>query len=156
MSLIIFLFVCFSFSPYLLVSLTHTLFLSVYLSVCLPQVSLTPNGLDMRMLRPYDAPLRRNFLPALKVEYSVSAKQKAYRVQINRVQVRLSHTTSQHIVYTCMFCYFAGIKTKHLSCVCRSKIRFLEPFSHLCSTQSNLLNQSEWTQVSNKLSWCTK
>ncbi|KAK3565709.1 hypothetical protein QTP86_014177 [Hemibagrus guttatus] len=52
------------------------------------QVSLTPNGLDMRMLQPYDAPLRRNFLPALKVEYSVSARQKAYRVQINRVQIQ--------------------------------------------------------------------
>ncbi|XP_058245185.1 vacuolar protein sorting-associated protein 13A isoform X2 [Hemibagrus wyckioides] len=52
------------------------------------QVSLTPNGLDMRMLQPYEAPLRRNFLPALKVEYSVSAKQKAYRVQINRVQIQ--------------------------------------------------------------------
>uniref|UniRef100_A0A8B9KUA9 Vacuolar protein sorting 13 homolog A n=1 Tax=Astyanax mexicanus TaxID=7994 RepID=A0A8B9KUA9_ASTMX len=34
------------------------------------QVCLTPNGVDMRMLQPYDAPLRRNFLPALKVEYS--------------------------------------------------------------------------------------
>ncbi|KAB5567777.1 hypothetical protein PHYPO_G00236760 [Pangasianodon hypophthalmus] len=52
------------------------------------QVNLTPNGLDMRILQPYDAPLRRNFLPALKVEYSVSARQKAYRVQINRVQIQ--------------------------------------------------------------------
>uniref|UniRef100_A0A8B9RG09 Vacuolar protein sorting 13 homolog A n=1 Tax=Astyanax mexicanus TaxID=7994 RepID=A0A8B9RG09_ASTMX len=52
------------------------------------QVCLTPNGVDMRMLQPYDAPLRRNFLPALKVEYSVSARQKAYRVQINRVQIQ--------------------------------------------------------------------
>ncbi|TSO88121.1 Vacuolar protein sorting-associated protein 13A [Bagarius yarrelli] len=52
------------------------------------QVSLTPNGLDMRMFQPLDAPLRRNFLPALKVEYSVSARQKAYRVQINRVQIQ--------------------------------------------------------------------
>ncbi|XP_072538496.1 intermembrane lipid transfer protein VPS13A isoform X2 [Salminus brasiliensis] len=52
------------------------------------QVCLTPNGSDMRMLQPYEAPLRRNFLPALKVEYSVSARQKAYRVQINRVQIQ--------------------------------------------------------------------
>lgn len=51
------------------------------------QVSFTPNGSDMRILQPYHAPLRRNFLPALKVEYSVSARQKTYRVQINRVQV---------------------------------------------------------------------
>lgn len=34
-------------------------------------------------------------------------------------------------------------------CVCRSRISFLEPFSHLCSTLSNLPNQSEWTRVSN-------
>uniref|UniRef100_A0A4W4DQ44 Vacuolar protein sorting 13 homolog A n=1 Tax=Electrophorus electricus TaxID=8005 RepID=A0A4W4DQ44_ELEEL len=52
------------------------------------QVCFTPNGTDMRILQPYDAPVRRNFLPALKVEYSVSARQKAYRVQINRIQVR--------------------------------------------------------------------
>ncbi|XP_062855375.1 vacuolar protein sorting-associated protein 13A isoform X2 [Trichomycterus rosablanca] len=52
------------------------------------QVSFTSNGLDMRILQPYDAPLRRNFLPALKVEYSVSARQKTYRVQINRVQIQ--------------------------------------------------------------------
>ncbi|XP_053480404.1 vacuolar protein sorting-associated protein 13A isoform X2 [Ictalurus furcatus] len=52
------------------------------------QVSLTPNGLEMRILQPYDAPLRRNFLPAVKIEYSVSARQKAYRVQINRVQIQ--------------------------------------------------------------------
>ncbi|XP_051510128.1 intermembrane lipid transfer protein VPS13A-like isoform X3 [Myxocyprinus asiaticus] len=52
------------------------------------QVLFAANGLDMRMLQPYDAPLRRNFLPALKVEYSVSARQKAYRVQINRIQIQ--------------------------------------------------------------------
>ncbi|KAM9475939.1 intermembrane lipid transfer protein VPS13A isoform 2-T2 [Clarias gariepinus] len=52
------------------------------------QVSLTPNGAEMRIMQPYDAPLRRNFLPALKVEYSVSARQQAYRVQINRIQIQ--------------------------------------------------------------------
>ncbi|XP_036383579.1 vacuolar protein sorting-associated protein 13A isoform X2 [Megalops cyprinoides] len=52
------------------------------------QVSLTPNGSDMRVLQPYDSPLRRNFLPAVKVEYSVSARQKAYRIQINRIQIQ--------------------------------------------------------------------
>ncbi|XP_036434443.1 vacuolar protein sorting-associated protein 13A isoform X2 [Colossoma macropomum] len=52
------------------------------------QVSLTPNGMDMTIQQPYLAPLRRNFLPALKMEYSVSARQKAYRVQINRVQIQ--------------------------------------------------------------------
>ncbi|XP_062310041.1 LOW QUALITY PROTEIN: vacuolar protein sorting-associated protein 13A [Osmerus eperlanus] len=52
------------------------------------QVSLTPNGLDMRMLQPYDSPLRRNYLPGVKVEYSMSAHQSAYRVQINRIQIQ--------------------------------------------------------------------
>ncbi|XP_060787336.1 vacuolar protein sorting-associated protein 13A isoform X2 [Neoarius graeffei] len=52
------------------------------------QVHFTPNGLEMSLLQPYNAPLRRNELPALKVEYSVSARQKAYRVQINRVQIQ--------------------------------------------------------------------
>jgi vacuolar protein sorting-associated protein 13A/C len=41
----------------------------------------------MRMMKPCDAPIRRNFLPGVKVEYSVSARQSAYRVQINRIQV---------------------------------------------------------------------
>ncbi|KAJ8005978.1 hypothetical protein DPEC_G00123500 [Dallia pectoralis] len=52
------------------------------------QVSLTPNGQDMRMMRPCDAPIRRNFLPGVKVEYSMSARQSAYRVQINRIQIQ--------------------------------------------------------------------
>ncbi|KAG1949192.1 vacuolar protein sorting-associated protein 13A isoform X1 [Pimephales promelas] len=52
------------------------------------QVLFAANGLDMRIMQPFDAPLRRNFLPALKVEYSVSARQKTYRVQINRIQIQ--------------------------------------------------------------------
>ncbi|XP_026177375.1 intermembrane lipid transfer protein VPS13A isoform X2 [Mastacembelus armatus] len=52
------------------------------------QVSFTPSGTDMRMLQPCDAPLRRNFLPGVKVEYSVSPRQKAYRVQIHRIQIQ--------------------------------------------------------------------
>ena len=52
------------------------------------QVSFTPNGMDMRMLQPCDAPLRRHFLPGVKVEYSVSPRQSAYRVQIHRIQVK--------------------------------------------------------------------
>ncbi|KAG7265616.1 hypothetical protein CRUP_015738 [Coryphaenoides rupestris] len=51
-------------------------------------VSLTPSGVDMCVLHPYNAPLRRNYLPAVKVEYSVSPRQSAYRVQVNRIQVR--------------------------------------------------------------------
>ncbi|KAL6114111.1 vps13a [Pungitius sinensis] len=52
------------------------------------QVSFTPNGMDMRMLQPYDAPLRRHFQPGVKVEYSVSPRQHAYRVQIHRIQIQ--------------------------------------------------------------------
>lgn len=55
------------------------------------QVSFTPNGVDMRMLHPCDAPLRRHFLPGVKVEYSVSPRQSAYRVQIHRIQVNRTH-----------------------------------------------------------------
>lgn len=40
------------------------------------------------MLQPTSAPLRRHFLPGVKVEYSVSPRQSAYRVQIHRIQVR--------------------------------------------------------------------
>ncbi|XP_033946667.1 intermembrane lipid transfer protein VPS13A [Pseudochaenichthys georgianus] len=52
------------------------------------QVSFTPNGQDMQMFQPCDAPLRRHFLPAVKVEYSVSPRQSAYRVQIHRIQIQ--------------------------------------------------------------------
>ncbi|XP_029017431.1 vacuolar protein sorting-associated protein 13A isoform X2 [Betta splendens] len=52
------------------------------------QVSFTPSGTDMRMLQPCDAPLRRHFLPGVKVEYSVSPRQRAYRVQIHRIQIQ--------------------------------------------------------------------
>uniref|UniRef100_A0A8C1ZQ45 Vacuolar protein sorting 13 homolog A n=1 Tax=Cyprinus carpio TaxID=7962 RepID=A0A8C1ZQ45_CYPCA len=51
-------------------------------------VMFAANGVDMRIMQPFDAPLRRNFLPALKVEYSVSTRQKTYRVQINRIQIQ--------------------------------------------------------------------
>uniref|UniRef100_A0A671VJ44 Vacuolar protein sorting 13 homolog A n=1 Tax=Sparus aurata TaxID=8175 RepID=A0A671VJ44_SPAAU len=51
-------------------------------------VCFTPNGTDMRMLQPCDAPLRRHFLPGVKIEYSVSPRQSAYRVQIHRIQIQ--------------------------------------------------------------------
>lgn len=54
------------------------------------QVSFTPNGMDMRMLQPSEGYLRRHFLPGVKVEYSVSPRQSAYRVQIHRIQVKRS------------------------------------------------------------------
>lgn len=52
------------------------------------QVSFTPNGVDLKMLQPCSAPLRRHFLPAVKVEYSVSTRQSSYRIQIHRIQVK--------------------------------------------------------------------
>lgn len=47
------------------------------------QVSFTPTGAGMQMFQPTDARLRRHFLPGVKIEYSVSPRQKAYRVQID-------------------------------------------------------------------------
>ncbi|XP_055079954.1 vacuolar protein sorting-associated protein 13A isoform X2 [Periophthalmus magnuspinnatus] len=52
------------------------------------KVSFTPNGVDMRMLQPTDAPLRRHFLPGVKIEYSVSPRQRSYRVQIHHIQIQ--------------------------------------------------------------------
>uniref|UniRef100_A0A3Q2Y8Q4 Uncharacterized protein n=1 Tax=Hippocampus comes TaxID=109280 RepID=A0A3Q2Y8Q4_HIPCM len=52
------------------------------------QVCLSPNGTDMRLLQPCDAPLRRHFLPGVKVEYSVSPRQSSYRVQIHHIQIQ--------------------------------------------------------------------
>lgn len=66
--------------------------------VMVSQVSFTPNGMDMRMLQPCDAPLRRHFLPGVKVEYSVSPRQRAYRVQIHRIQVKRSAAWKRNLV----------------------------------------------------------
>ncbi|RXM32961.1 Vacuolar protein sorting-associated protein 13A [Acipenser ruthenus] len=52
------------------------------------QVCLTPTGTYMKMLLPHETAIRRNFLPAVKVEYSISARQKSYRVQIYRIQIQ--------------------------------------------------------------------
>lgn len=48
---------------------------------------LTPSGNDMKIQQPNEIPIRRNYLPALKVEYSSSAHQKSFRIQIYRIQV---------------------------------------------------------------------
>ncbi|TRY91754.1 hypothetical protein DNTS_026184, partial [Danionella cerebrum] len=52
------------------------------------QVLFAANGEEMRVLQPYDAPLRRSFLPAVKVEYSVWTRQKIYRIRINHIQIQ--------------------------------------------------------------------
>uniref|UniRef100_A0A3P9MIS3 Vacuolar protein sorting 13 homolog A n=1 Tax=Oryzias latipes TaxID=8090 RepID=A0A3P9MIS3_ORYLA len=52
------------------------------------KVRFTSNGVDMRMLQPFDAPLRRHFLPGIKVEYSISPRQSTYRVKIHRIQIQ--------------------------------------------------------------------
>uniref|UniRef100_A0A8C3VHC8 Vacuolar protein sorting 13 homolog A n=1 Tax=Catharus ustulatus TaxID=91951 RepID=A0A8C3VHC8_CATUS len=51
-------------------------------------VCLTPNGMNMTMQQPNEIPIRRNYLPALKVEYSSSAHQKSFRIQIYRIQIQ--------------------------------------------------------------------
>uniref|UniRef100_A0A3Q2QLT1 Vacuolar protein sorting 13 homolog A n=1 Tax=Fundulus heteroclitus TaxID=8078 RepID=A0A3Q2QLT1_FUNHE len=52
------------------------------------QVCFTPNCLDMQMLQPVAAPLRRHYLPGVKMEYSISQRQRSYRVQIHRIQIQ--------------------------------------------------------------------
>ncbi|NWV17170.1 VP13A protein, partial [Origma solitaria] len=51
-------------------------------------VCLTPNGMNMKIQQPNEVPIRRNYLPALKVEYSSSAHQKSFRIQIYRIQIQ--------------------------------------------------------------------
>lgn len=107
------------------------------------QVSFTPNGVDMRMLQPCSAPLRRHFLPAVKVEYSVSPRQSAYRVQIHRIQV-IDATSMNRVAvvfkrftpilhYECRLCCIPRLWVFVLS-FDRSRISFPEPSSPMCST----------------------
>ncbi|KAL8203308.1 UNVERIFIED_CONTAM: Vacuolar protein sorting-associated protein 13A, partial [Gekko kuhli] len=51
-------------------------------------VCLTPTGNNMKILQPNEIPLRRSFLPALKVQYSTSEHQSSFRVQIYRIQIQ--------------------------------------------------------------------
>uniref|UniRef100_A0A8D0LAR4 Vacuolar protein sorting 13 homolog A n=1 Tax=Sphenodon punctatus TaxID=8508 RepID=A0A8D0LAR4_SPHPU len=51
-------------------------------------VCLTPTGNCMKILQPNEIPLRRNFLPALKIEYSTSEHQTSFRVQIYQIQIQ--------------------------------------------------------------------
>ncbi|XP_066473905.1 intermembrane lipid transfer protein VPS13A isoform X2 [Tiliqua scincoides] len=51
-------------------------------------VCLTPTGNDMKILEPNEIPVRRSFLPALKVQYSTSEHQASFRVQIYRIQIQ--------------------------------------------------------------------
>ncbi|KAL1788927.1 vacuolar protein sorting-associated protein 13A [Sigmodon hispidus] len=51
-------------------------------------VRLTPSGNDMKILEPHVIALRRNYLPALKVEYNTSAHQSSFRIQIYRIQIQ--------------------------------------------------------------------
>ncbi|XP_069482006.1 intermembrane lipid transfer protein VPS13A isoform X2 [Ambystoma mexicanum] len=51
------------------------------------QVCLTPNGMDMKIVQT-GCPVRRNYLPALKVEYSASEHQKSIQVQVYRIQIQ--------------------------------------------------------------------
>ncbi|XP_014442114.1 vacuolar protein sorting-associated protein 13A isoform X2 [Tupaia chinensis] len=51
-------------------------------------VRLTPSGNNMKILQPHVVAIRRNYLPALKVEYSTSAHQSSFRIQIYRIQIQ--------------------------------------------------------------------
>lgn len=51
-------------------------------------VRLTPSGNDMKILQPHVIAVRRNYLPALKVEYNTSAHQSSLRIQIYRIQIQ--------------------------------------------------------------------
>uniref|UniRef100_UPI00398E4939 intermembrane lipid transfer protein VPS13A isoform X2 n=1 Tax=Pristiophorus japonicus TaxID=55135 RepID=UPI00398E4939 len=52
------------------------------------QALLTPNGVDMKLLQPSEVPIRRNYLPAIKVECTISTHQKCLRVQIYKIQIQ--------------------------------------------------------------------
>ncbi|XP_027694898.1 vacuolar protein sorting-associated protein 13A-like isoform X1 [Vombatus ursinus] len=51
-------------------------------------VCLTPSGSNMKILQPHVIPVRRNYLPAVKLEYNTSAHQTSFRVQIYRIQIQ--------------------------------------------------------------------
>uniref|UniRef100_A0ABI7Z2W6 Vacuolar protein sorting 13 homolog A n=1 Tax=Felis catus TaxID=9685 RepID=A0ABI7Z2W6_FELCA len=51
-------------------------------------VRFTPSGTNMKILQPHVIAIRRNYLPALKVEYSTSAHQSSFRIQIYRIQIQ--------------------------------------------------------------------
>nr|DBA28033.1 TPA: hypothetical protein GDO54_008453 [Pyxicephalus adspersus] len=52
------------------------------------QVCLTPTFTGMKFVQPSQAPVRRSFLPALKIEYSASAHQTSIRLQLYRIQIQ--------------------------------------------------------------------
>ncbi|XP_054980004.1 intermembrane lipid transfer protein VPS13A [Sorex araneus] len=51
-------------------------------------VRFTPSGANMKIMQPHVIAIRRNYLPALKVEYNSSAHQSSFRIQIYRVQIQ--------------------------------------------------------------------
>ncbi|XP_034884904.1 intermembrane lipid transfer protein VPS13A isoform X6 [Mirounga angustirostris] len=51
-------------------------------------VRFTPSGTNMKILQPHVIAIRRNYLPALKVEYSTSAHQSSFRIQVYRIQIQ--------------------------------------------------------------------
>ncbi|KAG8519832.1 Vacuolar protein sorting-associated protein 13A, partial [Galemys pyrenaicus] len=59
-----------------------------YLCLEKPLVRFTPSGTNMKILQPHVIAIRRNYLPALNVEYSTSAHQSSFRIQIYRIQIQ--------------------------------------------------------------------
>ncbi|XP_074850841.1 intermembrane lipid transfer protein VPS13A isoform X2 [Carettochelys insculpta] len=51
-------------------------------------VCFTPNGANMKIQQPNEIPVRRNYLPALNVEYSTSAHHKSFRIQVYWIQIQ--------------------------------------------------------------------
>ncbi|XP_075067122.1 intermembrane lipid transfer protein VPS13A isoform X2 [Mixophyes fleayi] len=52
------------------------------------QACLTPTFTGMKLVQQTSAPVRRSFLPALKIEYSASAHQTSIRLQVYRIQIQ--------------------------------------------------------------------
>ncbi|KAM8801927.1 intermembrane lipid transfer protein VPS13A isoform 1-T1 [Rhynchonycteris naso] len=51
-------------------------------------IRFTPSGSNMKILQPHVIAIRRNYLPALKVEYNTSAHQSSFRIEIYRIQIQ--------------------------------------------------------------------
>lgn len=62
------------------------------------------------MVQPTSAPLRRHFLPGVKVEYSVSPRQSSYRIQIHRIQV--GQDEYKQNIYICQLLVFASFRNQ--------------------------------------------
>ncbi|XP_072137655.1 intermembrane lipid transfer protein VPS13A isoform X1 [Mobula birostris] len=49
---------------------------------------LTPTGTDMKLLQPSEVQIRRNYQPAIKIEYTISTHQRSLRIQVFKIQIQ--------------------------------------------------------------------